>query len=115
MNTTEMEKDLNKVIWRVLSSKKIGIHPNTPFRCDDTDSVWYKVSENCLPFWDAGTNRQSWHVDWVTLIHLLKGILKPRIPEEEKSNKPLWICSKCHNPLDDSFKHCPGCGAVIDW
>ena len=73
--------ELIKTIFRTLE-----IPPETPFRCKGVEDAWYKLTEDCVPLWDAGTDQIDWFEDWVVLNHLLKGILEPDWGREEIDN-----------------------------
>ena len=66
------QTELAKTILRTLE-----VPPETPFRCKGVDDAWYKLTKDCVPLWDAGTDQKEWFDDWVVLNHLLEGKLKP--------------------------------------
>ena len=66
------QTELVKTIFRTLE-----IPPGTPFRCKGVEDTWYKLTKDCIPLWDAGTDQKEWFDDWVVLNHLLEGKLEP--------------------------------------
>lgn len=75
------QTELAKTIFRTLE-----IPPDTPFRCKDIEDAWYKLTKDCVPLWDAGTDQMEWFEDWVVLNHLLKGTLEPDWNKERIDN-----------------------------
>lgn len=76
---------LPKALWAMLF--ELNIEPDRPFRCKHSDDVWYKVTADCVPMWDAGTEQMEWFVDWVVLNHLLEGVLEPDLYYTENEEK----------------------------
>ena len=75
------QTELARTIFRTLE-----IPADTPFRCKGVEDAWYKLTKDCVPLWDAGTDQSEWFEDWVVLNHLLEGIMKPDWNRERIEN-----------------------------